>query len=151
MQELQKDVRRLSGENRKLLEEIQSMRKDLQKQITPQTQPAAKKMPPAEKMTLEKMKAEVAPLLKEIIAKIKESSETPKRGNRYGMRIEYDLPHAFFGLIRTENRETPYMAKVIVRYEKFLESQEVSRSYGLGSTTFLFEYRANRWLLQDYE
>ena len=151
IQNLQRDVKQLSEENRKLLEEIRNLHKEMVKQNTPQTEPVPKESPPSEKMTVDKMKAQVAPLLKEVIKKIKDDSETPKHGDRYGMRVEYDLSHAFYGLVRSENPEAPYFAKVLVRYEKFLESEQVSRSYGVGSSSFLFAYRANRWVLEHFE
>jgi outer membrane murein-binding lipoprotein Lpp len=149
MDELQKDVKRLSAENQRLVEEIERMRQDM-KQNVPQTQ-SQPKQNQREKMTVDRMKAEVGPLLKNVIEKIKQNSETAKHGNSYGMRVQYDEPHAFYGLIESESREVPYLAKVIVRYEKFLESDEVSRSYGKGSTTFMFAYHGDRWVLQSFQ
>jgi hypothetical protein len=42
-------------------------------------------------------------------------------------------------------------AKVIVKYEKFLESADDSRSYGSGSTIFVFANQEDRWVLRSYE
>jgi hypothetical protein len=67
------------------------------------------------------------------------------------MRMEYDVPAAVYGLITTGDPEIPYRAKVIVKYEKFLESEKKSGSYGAGSTTFLFALKKNRWVLESFQ
>ena len=67
------------------------------------------------------------------------------------MRVEYDLKNAVYGLVKNDDQSAPYSAKVIVKFEKFLESDEVSRSYGNGSSTFVFAYRNKQWILQSYE
>ncbi|MCI0602041.1 hypothetical protein L0156_03440 [bacterium] len=147
MEQLQKDVKKLSDENQRLLKELQNLREELKPQsqpVVPETKPA-----PRTEMTLEQMKAEVEPVLKEAIGRIKKTAETPKKEKQYGMRIEYDLANAVYGL--QNNEGYPPSAKVIVKYEKFLESDKDSRSYGSGSSTFVFAYHNRQWILQSYE
>ncbi|HJZ12598.1 MAG TPA: hypothetical protein VJ521_10630, partial [Acidobacteriota bacterium] len=93
----------------------------------------------------------VEPLLKDVISKLKLAAETPKSGTQFGMRVEYDLKKAVYGLVRNDDPAVPYAAKVIVRYEKFLESETLSRSYGSGTVQFLFAYTHNRWVLLNYQ
>ncbi len=153
IEEMQKDVRLLLQENAKLRQEVQSLHKELEKQMPAQTAPA--ELPGAvtkqDDMTVEKMKVELQPSLLDIINRIKNAAETPKDGTQFGLRQEYNLKKAVYGLVRTGDAATPYQAKVIVPYEKFLESDSVSRSYGTGSTTFIFVHRRGQWLLQTYE
>jgi hypothetical protein len=59
------------------------------------------------------------------------------------------LQNAVYGLQNNEGSNPS--AKVIVKFEKFLESGEDSRSYGSGSSTFVFIYQNKQWLLQSYE
>ncbi len=147
MQELQKDVKQLSEENRKLQKEIQSLKENLNKK-EPEIKPAPQTAPAEIRMTVDQMKQDIQPLLRDIITKIKAVEETPRKAKQYGMRIEYDIKNAVYGLIRNPNPSTLYHAKVIIKYEKFLESEQESRSYGSGSATFLFAYQSNQWVLQ---
>jgi len=101
-------------------------------------------------MTVDQMKVDLQPLLKDVIQKIKDSSESEGRGDQFHMRVEYDLKRAIYGLVRNEDPLMPYWGKVIVRYEKFLESDSYSRSYGSGSVQLLFAYTNNRWVLINY-
>ena len=144
--QLQNDVRKLSEENQQLQQEIQTLRAQLSAQ---QTQTASATSP-ADSITVERVKKEVAPVLKEAIERIKKNAETAKTGGQFGMRIEYDLKNAVYGLVMGDSGDPPY-AKVIVGYEKFLESNNSSRSYGNGSTTFVFAFRNNEWILQSYQ
>lgn len=145
--QLRKDVKQLSDENQRLLKELQNLREELKQQ----TQPVVKETKPVvgQEMTMEQMKAEVEPVLKEAIIRIKKTAETPRKDKQYGMRIEYDLANAVYGL--QNNEGYPPSAKVIVKYEKFLESDKDSRSYGAGSSTFVFAYQNKQWILQSYE
>jgi len=146
MDQLQKDVKQLSGENQRLLKELQNLREELKQQ----TQPVpAKKTISRQEMTMEQMKADVEPVLKEAILRIKKTAETPSKDKQYGMRIEYDLANAVYGLQKNEGFSPS--AKVIVKYEKFLESDKDSRSYGSGSSIFVFAYHNKQWVLQSYE
>jgi hypothetical protein len=147
IEQLQKDIKNLSDENQRLLKELQQLREDWKQQ----TQPVAteKKPVPRQEMTMDQMKAEVEPVLKEVIVRIKKTAETPRKDKQYGMRIEYDLENAVYGL--QNNEGFPPSAKVIVKYEKFLESDKDSRSYGTGSSTFVFAYHNKQWILQNYE
>jgi regulator of replication initiation timing len=150
--QLQKDVNRLSEENQRLTNEVQSLRSQLQsKESAPISTEIPKESPATESMTVQQMIKEVAPILKDTIQKIKIESESTKNGKQFGMRVEYDLKNAVYGLVKTEDESAPYSAKVIVKFEKFLESGEVSRSYGNGSSTFVFAYRNKQWILQSYE
>jgi hypothetical protein len=152
IQQLQREVKRLSEENQRLSDEVRSLRTQLKpnESTPPQTQSTIVPAPARNTMTVERMKKEVKPLLEEAIDRIKQSSETPRKQNQYGMRIEYDLKNAVYGLINDEEGIVPY-AKVIVKYEKFLESENDSRPYGSGSSTFLFAFHNNHWTLQSYE
>ena len=149
--ELQKDVKQLSDENRELLKEVQALRDEIK---PPQTEavpvPAEPEPEPAMEITIEQVKTEVGPLLAEVIDKIKQTAETPRRERQYGMRIEYDLKNAVYGLMNSQQGSEP-AAKVIVKYEKFLESASDSRAYGTGNSIFVFAYQNDRWVLQSYE
>lgn len=152
MDQLQKDVKQLSEENRRLMNEVQSLRKELQQKQAPQPSPETQQRQPAEDgMTVEQMKREVAPVLKEAIEQIKQNSESPKNERQFGMTVQYDLKNAVYGLVKNGDESAPYHAKVLVKFEKFLESGNVSRSYGNGSSTFVFAYRNKQWILQSYE
>ena len=147
--QLEKDVARLSDENKQLEQSINELRAGLGRPQTQQTAPqaqttAASRVP----MTVERMKGGVTPVLEEMIQKIKQASDTPKRGDGYGMRTEYDVSHAVFGLVQSKDSSAPYTARVIVKYEKFLESNKESRSYGSGSQEFRFVYRNQKWVYQ---
>jgi hypothetical protein len=151
MIQLQQDVRRLSVENQKLLQEIQSMRQDLARQEQEERSASEQKTEPdQQEMTLDRVKLEVEPLLREAIKRIKVKVETPKKGKQFGMRMEYDLRRAVYGLARSEDSLFPSTAKVLVPYAKYLESDQESKSYGLGTTTFHFAYRNDRWVLDSY-
>jgi len=148
--ELQKDVKQLSDENRELLKEVQALREEIKE---PQTDPIVTAEPepePAKEFTIEQVKKEVGPLLAEVIDKIKKTAETPRKDKQYGMRIEYDLKNAVYGLMNTQQGSEP-AAKVIVRFEKFLESSNDSRAYGTGNSIFVFAHQNDRWVLQSYE
>ena len=147
--DLQKDVKQLSEENHKLLKEIQTLREEMKQPPPPLPPSDPTKTETAPSMTMDRMKAELEPLLKNIIENIKKREETPKKENQYGMRIEYDLKNAVYGL-NNQSGDQPF-AKVIIRYEKFLESGQDSRSYGKGSSSFYFAHQKDRWVFQSYE
>jgi hypothetical protein len=147
VEKLQNDMQKLAEQNKKLQSEVERLQTQLtQTQSQPvvlpvETQPAVKKM------TVDRMKVEIRPALDKAIQDVKKSAETPRKGNQFGMRVEYDLKKAFYGLIETGNERVPYQAKVIVTFEKFLESGTESKSYGKGSTMLMFAYRNNHWEL----
>ena len=147
VEKLQSDVQKLAEQNKKLESEVER----LQTQVNdPQSQPVLPVVQTQEtvtKMTVDRMKKEIRPALDKAIQEIKKDAETPRKGNQFGMRVEYDLKKAFYGLIETGNSRVPYQAKVIVTFEKFLESGSESKSYGKGSTMLMFAYRNNRWEL----
>jgi hypothetical protein len=149
VQRLEQEVNRLTDENRRLEEQMQALQTQMQAQLDAQTIPSTPVRPQKTEMTVEKLKQQIAPFLKEAIVKMKKVSETPKKGKQFGMRMEYDTPAAVYGLITTGDPEIPYRAKIIVKYEKFLESEKKSASYGSGSTTFLFALKKNRWVLEN--
>ena len=149
--QLRNDVRKLSDDNQRLKEELETLRSQLNQNTNATPASAETQTQSIEQMSLDQMKKEVAPLLKDAIDRIKKANETPKSGNQYGMRMEYDLKHAVFGLVQTGDESAPYSAKVIVKYEKFLESENSSKSYGNGSSTFLFSYRGSEWILDSYQ
>lgn len=144
-------MQRLGEENRKLKEEMKDLQFKMQSHIEAQTIPTTQVKEQKAEMTLEKLKQQVGPALKEAILKTKKQSETPKRGTQFGMRLVYDVPAAVYGLITTGDPEIPYRAKVIVKYEKYLESEKKSDSYGSGSTTFVFALRKHRWVLESQQ
>jgi regulator of replication initiation timing len=146
--QLKNDVRKLSEDNQRLQRELEELRSQINQ---PAPSPAEIQPQTIHQMSLEEMKKEVAPILKETIDKIKKANETPKNGDQYGMRMEYDFNHAVYGLAQTEDEAAPYSAKVIVKFEKFLESNQSSKSYGNGSNTFLFSYRNGQWVLDSYQ
>ena len=147
---LQEDVHRLAQENEKLLDEIKAMRRELTEQREKENQ-AAQTKPAEREMTVDRMKLEVQPVLQETIHQLKAVTDTPRKGKQFGMRTEYDLKRAVFGLVRSDDPRTPYFAKVVVRYERFLESENESKSYGFGTINFLFAYRNGHWLLETYQ
>jgi len=153
IEEVQKDVRLLLQENQKLRQEVQSLHHDMENRSPVQTATAEApgSAPKQDEMTVEKMKVELQPSLLDLINRIKSTAETPAKGTQFGLRQEYNLKKAVYGLVRTDDPITPYQAKVIVPYEKYLESDSVSRSYGTGSTTFIFVHRGGQWFLHTYE
>lgn len=140
---LEKEVARLSEENKRLQQSIEELQ-TREASVEPVQTQAAQRIP----MTVERMKAGVTPVLEEVIQKFKETSDTPKRGDGFGMRTEYDVGHAVFGLVQSRDAGAPYTARVIVKFEKFLESNKESRSYGSGSQEFRFVYRNQKWVYQ---
>jgi hypothetical protein len=153
-QKLQKQVGELSEQNRKLRQEVEQIHGQLQTlQTAPLATPVAteKLSEPKQEMSVGQMKIELASILKKAIQQVKSQLETPKRGTQFGMRMQYDLDGAVYGLVTTEDPDAPYRAKVIVKYEKFLESERKSASYGSGSTLFQFIYRKGRWILENHQ
>jgi hypothetical protein len=156
--QLQKDVRQLSEENRGLKEELQTMRQEMavaQRENaivrpSPQTQTAPAK-PAQPQMTVDRMKRELQPMLVDFIQKLKAAGDTPRKGNQYGMRIEYDLTKAIYGLVQNDDPDQPFTGKVIVPYRKFLESEMDSKSYGEGTTQFIFIFQDDHWSLQTFQ
>jgi cell division protein FtsL len=150
VEKLQKEVQDLAQENKEQeaeLHQLQTQIAELQTQRATQT--AATRQQQPKQMTVEVMKREIKPVLDEAIRDVKKKAETPSKGSQFGMRVEYDLQKAFYGLIETGDQRVPYQAKVIVTFEKFLESERESKSYGKGSTMLLFSYRKNKWVLDS--
>ncbi|HSE40956.1 MAG TPA: hypothetical protein VLH08_09350 [Acidobacteriota bacterium] len=150
---LQDEVQTLSEKNKEFESEIQQLRRDLN-ELKNQQQSAQKPQTPQQqqqKMTVDVMKREIRPALDEAIRDIKKKTETPRKGSQFGMRVEYDFQKAFYGLIDTGDESVPYKAKIIIQFEKFLESEKESKSYGKGSTTLMFSYRKRKWALDSAE
>jgi vacuolar-type H+-ATPase subunit I/STV1 len=147
VEKLENDVQKLAEQNKKLQSEVEHLQTQLSESQTQPASPTVQSQPAAKKMTVDRMKIEIRPALDKAIQDLKKSAETPREGNQFGMRVEYDLKKAFYGLIETGNDRVPYQAKVIVTFEKFLESETDSKSYGKGSTMLMFAYRNNRWEL----
>lgn len=144
--ELQKEVARLSEENKNLEQSLKQLRQEFEEERDRRPVVQTQSAPSPQRMTLEQMKIGVQPVLEEVIRKIKASADTPKKGKQFGMRVEYDLPHAVFGLVQNHDARLPYSAKVIVGYKKYLESQKESRAYSDGSQEFHFVYRDQKWV-----
>jgi uncharacterized FlaG/YvyC family protein len=152
IRQLQMDVERLSRETQDLRKEISSLRQRVTEQGELQTRAAAESTASSRsEMNVERMKREVSPTLQEIIQKMKKETDTTKQGSQFGMRTEYDTKRAVYGLVRSENPAMPYLARVIVSYQKFLESEKESRAISKGTTRFLFAYRKNRWTFEKIE
>jgi hypothetical protein len=155
VEQLQKDVARLNQENERLRNEMQQLYQKVQSNAHPvPTQTSVNTAQTSEtrkEITVEEMKTAVKPLVVDFIKKLKAASETPSKNDQFGMRMEYDIPSAVYGLVRTNDEEAPYSAKVIVKYEKFLETTSNSKSYGIGTTTFYFTYENDHWSLQTFE
>ena len=149
--QLKNDIRKLSDDNQRLKQEIDSLRVQLNQKTAESSPTQPSQTQAIERMTLDEMKRQVAPALKDTIDRIKKASETPRSGDQFGMRMEFDVKHAVYGLVQTEDATAPYSAKVIVKFEKFLESGSSSKSYGSGSSTFIFSYRAGQWVLDSYQ
>lgn len=149
IEKLQDEVKKLAEQNKELESEIKQLQSQSNERERERGLPAEQMQEAETKMTVERMKKEIKPALDKAIQELKQSAETPRKGTQYGMRVEYDLKKAFYGLIETGDERVPYQAKVIVTFERFLESEEESKSYGNGSTMLLFSYRHNRWLLDS--
>ena len=147
VEKLQNDVQKLTEQNKKMQSEVERLQTQLSESQTQSLSPLVQTQPAGKKMTVDRMKIEIRPALDKAIQDLKKSAETPRKGNQFGMRVEYDLKKAFYGLIETGNERVPYQAKVIVTFEKFLESTTESKSYGKGSTMLMFAYRNNHWEL----
>jgi hypothetical protein len=147
VEKLQNDVQKLAEQNKKLQSEVQRLQTQLTESQSQPALPPVQTEPAVKRMTVDRMKIEIKPALDKAIQDLKKSAETPRKGNQFGMRVEYDLKKAFYGLIETGNQRVPYQAKVIVTFEKFLESGTESKSYGKGSTMLMFAYRNNHWEL----
>ena len=148
--QLQNEVAKLSGKNKKLQSDVLELQQKIEelevRAATPvpvSTAQSQARIP----MTAERMKAEVAPVLEAEIRKIKLASDTPRKGSAYGMRVEYDTKHAVYGLNQSKDRKT-YAARVVVKYEKILESETDSRTYDTGSQEFRFAYKNGKWVLE---
>lgn len=147
--QLQKEVARLSEENKKLEQSLQRLRQEVEEEHNRSPIVQTQSSPAPQRMTLEQMKTGVLPVLQEVIRKIKMSSDTPKKGDGFGMRIEYDIPHAVYGLVQNRDPRALYSARVIVGYKKYLESKKESRAYSDGSQAFHFVFREQKWIYQE--
>ncbi len=151
IEELRKDVDRLSRETQEIRKEILDLKDQMAQQQALQTRSAAASSASKSEMNIERVKREVAPVLQEVIHKLKKETDTPKQGSQFGMRTEYDTKRAVYGLIRSENPAIPYLARVIVSYQKYLESVKETRAISNGTTRFLFAYRKGRWTFEKIE
>jgi hypothetical protein len=149
VEKLQNEVQRLAQQNKDLQNEIRQMQTQVQELKDQQVTRATQTQQQGQKMTVDMMKREIRPALEEAIQDIRKKAETPRKGTQFGMRVEYDLKNAFYGLIETGDERSPYQAKVIVTFEKFLESETESKSYGKGSTMLMFSYRKRKWVLDS--
>lgn len=152
IQQLRQDVDRLADQTHELSKEIVKLQDRQAQDESLQTKQAAEQaVSTSSQMNPERVKREVGPLVQVQIQKLKKSSDTPKQGSQFGMRTEYDTKNAVYGLVRNDNPATPYFARVIVPFEKFLESEKNSRSISKGSTKLLFAYRKNHWTFEKME
>jgi cell division septum initiation protein DivIVA len=148
VEKLQNEVQALAQQNKELQTEIRQLQTQVQ-ELKDQQVTKAQTQQQGQKMTVDMMKREIRPALEEAIQDIRKKAETPRSGTQFGMRVEYDLKNAFYGLIETGDERSPYQAKVIVTFEKFLESEKESKSYGKGSTMLVFSYRKRKWVLDS--
>jgi hypothetical protein len=152
IRQLRQDVDRLTMQTQKLREEIVKLQDRLAQDEALQTrQMAERSSSTSNEMNVDRVKREVGPLLLAEIQKLKKSSDTSKRGTQFGMRTEYDTKKAVYGLVRSDNPAVPYLARVIVPFEKFLESDKDSRSMSQGTARFLFAYRKGHWVFEKLE
>lgn len=149
---LQQEVQSLNAKTEQLNQQVQQLQQqitDLQTRALEQTQSrTAADSNRAEEMSVSRMKREVEPLLTKMIDQFKAETDTESKGNQFGMRVEYDLKHAVYGLSRTQNEAAPYLAKVIVPYQKFVSSSKESRSYGTATREFVFLNTKGKWIYQ---
>lgn len=153
------DIGRLSKENQQLKNQIDSLSNQLRQQQTQisdlvekQPKPAPAQPFPEEPktqaaMSVDRARAELAPLLSAMVEKLKDDRDTTNATSGFGMRTEYYLKAAVFGLIRSSEPGTSYLVKVLVPYEKFVVSTTGSKSYGKDTERFLFAYRKQKWVL----
>ncbi len=87
-------------------------------------------------MSVDRARAELAPLLSAMVEKLKDERDTTNATSGFGMRTEYYLKAAVFGLIRSSEPGTSYLVKVLVPYEKFVVSSTGSKSYGKDTERF---------------
>ncbi len=149
VEKLQNEVQNLAQQNKELQTQIRQLQSEMHELKEQQVIKAPQTKPQDQKMTVDMMKIEIKPALAEAIRDVRKKAETPRKGTQFGMRIEYDLQKAFYGLIETGDARVPYQAKVIVTFEKFLESDNESKSYGKGSTMLMFSYRKQKWVLDS--
>lgn len=155
--QLRDEVGRLSKENQQLKEQVDTLSNQLQEQQTQvsdlmekQPKPAVAAPPDEPKpqgMTVDRARAELTPSLSAMIEKLKDERDTATAQGGYGMRTEYYLKSAVFGLIRSSEPGTSYLVKVLVPCEKFVVSESGSKSYGRDTQRFLFAYRKQKWVL----
>jgi TolA-binding protein len=152
IQNLEKQVAALSGDVQNLHNKISMLQEQLTEIQSAQTRAAAQAASSSRsEMNIERVKQEVAPLLLDAIEKVKKETDTSKKGSQFGMRTEYDPKRAVYGLVRNDNPEVPYYARVIVSYQKYLVSSKESKEMSTGATRFLFAYRKGRWTFEKVE
>jgi TolA-binding protein len=150
---LEQEVQSLNAKTEQLNQQLQQLQQqvaEVQTRTTEQmqTRTMAADANRADEMSVSRMKREVEPLVTKIIDQSKADTDTESKGDQFGMRVEYDLKHAVYGLSRTQNEASPYLAKVIVPYQKFVTSSKESRSYGSSTREFVFVYAKGKWILQ---
>jgi len=150
---LEQEVQSLNAKTDQLnqqLQELQTQVLEVQTRTAEQiqTRNVATDTNHADEMSVSRMKREVEPLVTKIVDQSAAQADTENKGDQYSMRVEYDLKHAVYGLTRTQNEAAPYLAKVIVPYQKFVSSSRESRSYGNDTREFVFAYTKGKWVLQ---
>ena len=155
---LHEDVDRLSKENQQLKQQMDSLSSQVQEQQTqlsdwtekqskPPAQPDVPEEPKPQPMTVDRARAELMPVPAGMVKRNEDQRNTAVASGAYGMRTEYNLKSAVFGLIRNSEPGTPYLVKVLVPYEKYVVSESGSKSYGKDTERFLFAYRKQKWIL----
>jgi hypothetical protein len=156
--QLRDEVGRLSKENQQFKEQVDSLSSRIKEQqtqisellVAKQPKPAVTAAPDEPKpqgMSVDRARAELTPLLSAMIKELKDERDTATATGGFGMRTEYYLRSAVYGLIRSTDPGTSYLVKVLVPSEKFVVSQTGSKSYGKDTERFLFAYRKQKWVL----
>jgi TolA-binding protein len=150
---LEQEVQSLNAKTDQLNQQLQQLQTQVLEVQTRtaeqvQTRNVATNTNHADEMSISRMKREVEPLVTKIVDQSSTEAGTEGKGDQYSMRVEYDLKHAVYGLSRTQNEASPYLAKVIVPYQKFVSSSRESRSYGNDTREFVFAYTKGKWVLQ---
>src|SRR5262245_53132907 len=95
VEKLQSDVQKLAEQNKKLQSEVERLQTQLSEAQSQPALPPVQTQQAVRKMTVDRMKVEIRPALDKAIADLKKSAETPRKGDHFGMRVEYDLQKAF--------------------------------------------------------
>jgi predicted nucleic acid-binding Zn-ribbon protein len=149
---LQQEVQSLNSKSDQLNQQVQQLQQQIAELQTRTLEQAQSRISAdtnrVQEMTVTRMKREVEPQMTKLIDQSKAQTDTVSKGEQFGMRVEYDLKHAVYGLSRTQNDAAPYLAKVIVPYQKYVSSSKESLSYGSATREFIFLYSKGKWVLQ---